>query len=111
MYKFFEGENKKGKFVICVSSFAGKPVRGIAKCNGDVDEYDVEFGKKIAQLRCDQKVAEKRIARAKQKLEAANKAVDLAETSVIRMQRYLDDSVKDLERVTSVLNNTLNSLD
>ena len=40
-------DNKK---VICISSFAKKPVRGIAKCDTNYDEFDVETGKQLAGL-------------------------------------------------------------
>lgn len=59
MYKFYTDGSKK---VVCVSYFMGKPVRGVAIC-GPTDSFDIEAGKKLAQRRCDLKIAEKRKAR------------------------------------------------
>jgi len=54
-YKFYHA----GNMVICVSSYAKKKVVGKAKC-APGDEFDLEKGKRLAQLRCDLKVAQKR---------------------------------------------------
>lgn len=62
---------KQGNNVICVSHYAGKTVKGIARCAPD-DVYDENFGKSLAQLRCDIKVAEKRYKAAVNNAEALN---------------------------------------
>ena len=59
-YKYYSDSVRK---VIAVSTFAGKPVRGVAVCAED-DEFDLEFGKKLAKARCDVVVAKKRLNRA-----------------------------------------------
>ena len=48
-YRFIETNNK----VICISTYAKKVVRGVAKCSPN-DNFDIEIGKKLAQLRCDE---------------------------------------------------------
>lgn len=58
-YRFIETDNK----VICISTFAKKVVRGIAKCSPN-DNFNIEIGRKLAQLRCDEKIAKKRMERA-----------------------------------------------
>ena len=74
-YKFIEAGNK----VICISTFAKKPIKGIAKC-APSDTFDIEVGKKLAQLRCDEKVADHRASRAAQKyIEAAQIMFDAIE--------------------------------
>lgn len=56
-YKFYvNGKNKK---VIAVSSYMGKPVRGVAKCN-DADTFNLAKGKRLAAARCNLKIALKR---------------------------------------------------
>lgn len=62
---------KQGNNVICVSHYAGKTVKGIARCAPD-DVYDENFGKALAQLRCDIKVAEKRYKAAVDNAEVLN---------------------------------------
>ena len=54
-YKIYESGNK----VIAVSSFAGKAVRGIAKCDPS-DTFSPEIGRQLAEARCNVNVADKR---------------------------------------------------
>lgn len=61
-YKYIETPNK----VIALSTYAGKTVRGIAKCHPN-DTFDVEFGRKLAAARCNAKIAAKRAANARRK--------------------------------------------
>jgi hypothetical protein len=86
-YKFVKTGNK----VIAISSFAGKAVKGYAKCNPK-DEFDLELGKKLAAARCNQKIAKKRVTRAAHKYDAAWDAVGEAEAHYANMQEYFDKS-------------------
>lgn len=61
-YHFYTSKNK----VIAVSTYAGRPVRGIAKCNPN-DVFDLEKGKALAAARCNERVARKRELNAKRK--------------------------------------------
>jgi len=104
-YKFFQNGNK----VICVSSYAGKRVRGVAICS-DKDDFDFETGKRLAQLRCDKKIAEKRFARANQKLsEAEDMVVDITEY-YNRMLDYYDDAYNDLSDINLALDELTENL-
>lgn len=84
--------------VECFSSFAKKPVRGIAKCDpGDV--FNVESGKKLAKLRCDLKVSIKRkkkahsnYAQALKDFEAARERLDIASAYVVDATLEADDA-------------------
>ena len=59
-YSFYtDGKTK----VIAVSTYAGKAVRGVAKCDIN-DTFSFEKGKELAAARCNEKVAKKRFARA-----------------------------------------------
>lgn len=75
MYKFYYSNNK----VICVSSFAGRTIRGVAKCSPN-DTFNKETGEKLAQARCDLKVAEARFKYAERMIDQASE-----------MQRRADD--------------------
>lgn len=87
-YKYFQHGNE----VIAVSTFAGKKVRGVAKCDPK-DEFNLEDGKELAAARCNQKIAAKRLKRASQKyLEAAN-ALEEAMTYFEHMKVYYMDAV------------------
>ena len=59
-YSFYtDGKTK----VIAVSTYAGKVVRGVAKCDIN-DTFSFEKGKELAAARCNEKIAKKRFARA-----------------------------------------------
>ena len=83
-YKYYFGKN----VVVAVSSFAGKTVRGVAKC-GPNDEFDVEKGKELARARCARKIAEKRYKRAVKKCEEAQRIFNEATSHFVNMQHYL----------------------
>lgn len=86
-YRFIESGNK----IICISTYAKKVVKGIAKCSPN-DKFDIEIGKKLAQLRCDEKIANKRANRALGKyFEAADILMD-AKAYFDDMQKYYHDS-------------------
>ena len=60
-YSFYtDGKTK----VVAVSTYAGRAVRGVAKCDVN-DTFSLEDGKKLAAARCNEKIAKKRLARAK----------------------------------------------
>ena len=97
-YRFYVTDNK----VICVSSYAGKAVRGIAKCDPK-DTFNLEDGKKLAQARCDYKIAMKRVLRARAKHAEATKALGDAREYQDKMQNYYDESFKDFVRLSEEL--------
>lgn len=89
-YRFYEAGNK----VICVSTFAKKDVRGVAKCSPN-DDFDLEQGHKLAQLRCDKKVAKKRLAKAKDRLAMEKVLFDMAKKYYAEAQVYFDKATHD----------------
>lgn len=97
-YKFYVADKK----IICVSSYAGKAVRGVAKCGPD-DKFEIENGKKLAALRCDCKIAEKRMRRAMQKHSEALKLLEDARVYCDNMQRYYEESVAEFSKLTEDL--------
>ncbi len=97
-YKFYVTDN----MVVCVSSYAGKKVRGVAKCDPK-DTFDLGDGKKLAQARCDYKIAKKRVLRARAKHAAATKALGDAREYQEKMQSYYDESFRDFVRLDEEL--------
>lgn len=82
--------------VIAVSTYAGKTVKGRAKCDPR-DGYDLEKGKELAAARCAEKVASKRAKRAGRKLsDALNKYME-AKCYLDKMSQYAIDSEKAYE--------------
>jgi hypothetical protein len=91
-YKYYVSENK----VVCLSTFAKRPVRGIAKYDPNNDTFNEEAGKKLSRLRCDVKIYVKRKNRAEMKLAEAQEALRAAQARVIKMENYLQDSTQQL---------------
>lgn len=86
-YRFIQTGNK----VICISTYAKKVVKGIAKCSPN-DEFDLEFGKELAKLRCDVKIADKRANRAAEKYIEAEDNLYEANQYFCDMKDYYYDS-------------------
>lgn len=64
-FKFIEHTRKDTgvKEVIALTHYCGETVKGVASCS-PADTYDFEVGKKLAALRCNMKIADKRITKA-----------------------------------------------
>ena len=81
--------------VIAVSTYAGKTVKGIAKCDPR-DTFDIDKGVEIAEARCAKKVADKRLARARKKYAEAKRMLSEAESYLDRMSDYVSDAEKEV---------------
>ena len=93
--------------VVCTSTYAGKVVRGVAKCNPE-DTFDYEYGCQLAKARCDIKVAAKRIKNARNRLfEAMNNSYD-AQMEIDKAQRYVDDAHEEMYWCSEILDNLEN---
>ena len=86
-YRFFQHGNR----VIAVSTYAGRTVRGVAVCASD-DEFDLEYGKRLAAARCNAKVALKRRLRALNKAIEATAEYEKAEKHLHEMRQYWADA-------------------
>ena len=86
-YRFF----KTGSKMIAVSSYAGKTVRGIAKC-GPNDTFDEKVGKDLASARCWVKIAQKRYNSMVKKHDEAIKALKMAQKRVEETADYLREA-------------------
>lgn len=99
-YTYYIAE--KQKQVIAVSSYAGRIVRAIAKCDPR-DEFSIETGKKLASARCNLKVAAKRAKRAESKYEEAMETLRRAREHKNDMLDYLTDSQQALAQAKAEL--------
>lgn len=70
-YKYYTDDKR----VVAVSTYAKKNVRGVAVCNDD-DVFDFDFGKKLAKIRCDRKINEKRLKYLNDRVEKFNALID-----------------------------------
>ena len=99
-YKYAMYRDKRNvRCIVCISHYAGKPVKGIAKCD-PVDPYDEEYGKRLAKARCDQKVAEKRTQRAHMKFAKAQQHRKQAQLEEARMLNYLSEAERALYEIS-----------
>lgn len=104
-YRYYTAGNK----IIAVSTYADKTVRGIAKC-AEGDTFDMEKGKQLAALRCAEKIANKRIERAKRKLHEACVAVEVAEAYAEKMEEYVDDAYDELAEIEDTIEELLKDM-
>lgn len=88
--------DEKNRAVIAVCRYAGRSVRGVAKCSPD-DEFDLDYGTRLAIARCEEKIARIKIRNASIKYLAAAKAADEAEKRFSEMKQYYMDSVDQLD--------------
>lgn len=96
-YHFYVSE--KQHMVVAVSTYAGKTVKGYAKCDPR-DEFDIEAGKKLAAARCAEKIANKRAARAQKKIVEAQRLLDEARVHYQKMTDYYNDSQREAAEAT-----------
>lgn len=82
--------------VVAWSTYAGKTVKGIAKCDPR-DVFDLEKGISIATARCNYKIAKKKRARAYKKYTNAREDFDNATNSLFDAQEYFQDSEYGLD--------------
>lgn len=82
------------KVVVATSTYAGKTVRGVARCHPN-DEFDMDKGIQLAVYRCNLKVADKRQARACRKVKEAKLALYEAQVFLDKMLDYRAQSVFD----------------
>lgn len=80
--------------VVCIKKYAGKTYRGISKCDTSYDEFDEELGMKLAKLRCDVKIARKKLLRAAEKTQEA-RSVHLAAEENYRYQLSRYNSIQE----------------
>lgn len=107
-YKFhyIPANEKHGKQIMAISTFAGKTVKGVASCN-PADTYDETKGMEIAAGRCAEKIARKRIKRAEECLECANALLEYAYNEVERMKLYVDDAYTEYAETQAYLKKIL----
>ena len=97
-YDYVEHEVNGVTEILAISTYAGKTVKGKAKCDPrDKANYSIEKGKALAAARCNSKVSAKRVNRATRKVAEAKDQLADAKAYLEKMQNYLADSQKDLE--------------
>ena len=96
-YHYFTNSNNK---VVVTSTYAGKVVRGVAKCNAN-DTFDYEKGARLAQARCDEKVAKKRHRQALNRYAEAIRSYEYARENLLKMREYAADAERQMRDAES----------
>lgn len=95
-YNYVTFDKPNGQHVVAISTYAGKPVRGVAIC-APGDEYALTDGMELAAARCNHKIAQKRAARAQRKYNEALDLFEQANRRVIKMRSYLADALTECD--------------
>ena len=99
-YHFYYHE--ENRTVVCTTLYKGQMVRGISKCDPE-DEFDLEFGKLYAYLRCHAKFARKKLKHA---LKVERDAFVVANRAKYRLDKaceFVSDSEVQLENALNEL--------
>jgi hypothetical protein len=99
-YKFVVDEEHRT--VVCLSTFAGQTIRGVARCN-PTDVFNVEAGKALAEARCAAKIAHKRLKRAENCVEGTISCLKYCEERLVHYRSYEADALEDVKLTTAKL--------
>ena len=91
-----------GNTVYCIKHYAGRPVRGIAKCD-PFDSFNLDDGKDLSRARCDVRIAEKRLKMKNKKVERAIEELQIAIKNAENAGRYQEEAVFALEEARKAL--------
>lgn len=106
-YKIYT--NEKAKQVIAVCRYGGQNVRGVATCSPE-DEFNIEFGTKLAIARCEAKAAKLKIQNAARLYMEASVAADRAEKRYAKMKQYYMDAVDHFDETQADLVNIIKEI-
>ena len=105
----YDEKNEDGSIrahcVVAVSTYAGKTVKGYAKCHPD-DTWDWEKGKALAIARCAEKIAAKRNTRATRKVAEAQ---DILADAIAYLNDMLDYQINSADEL-AIANAEVNKL-
>ena len=102
-YKYYQYKNENGGTTIAAAStYAGKTVKGYAKCDPN-ETFDEAKGKELAAARCNHKISAKRVARAAKKYLDATMAMQDAQVHLDAMRQYYMDAVDQFDEAVAEL--------
>ena len=94
VYEKTNEDNTKSSVVVALSTFAGRPVKGVAKCM-EGDPFSLEKGKELAAARCDYKVCVKRAKKAKKEYDEVVKKFDALYAKCKQVSSYYSDTLNE----------------
>lgn len=107
MDKRYKYATDSSNTVIAISTYAGKPVKGVAKCDPN-DNFSYDYGQRLAKARCNAKISKKRYKNANSKVKAALEALNAAREYYNKMVEYEMDSFRAMDAAKENLTNILN---
>ncbi len=99
-YKYYVDE--ENRTVVAVQTFAKKAYRGIARCSKE-DTFDVEKGKKLAALKCNQKIANARLEFANYKYDMISDILAAALATKEEVDEYMVWAAENAEEANREL--------
>ena len=102
MSKFNYKIDEENKVVVAFGRCHHKTVVGVAKC-ADEDIFDVEVGKKLAALRCNLKIAEKRMKFAEDRFSFTQDILSYWTEQNAIAKKYDEDSVNNYKAALAEL--------
>ena len=110
-YYIHQSKDHGSTQITAVSTYAGKTVKGYAKCDPQ-DNYNEELGMKLAAARCNLRVANLRKKRAQRKFDEAQARLEAAQKFATDMGYYWAEATSavksaqaDVEDILSTLSN------
>lgn len=89
--------------IIAIGTYHGKIVKAKAKCNPD-DEYDEDFGEKLALARLELKILNKRIKTANQRLSDLDYLIKFCEAMRNKYSEKIEQTSDNLQELISQKN-------
>ena len=88
--------------VICTTFYRGQTIRSVAQCNPD-DIFDSATGRRLAYLRCRQKLLKKKAARAAQEHQKAYNALEKATKTLSRATLFMENTIGERSAIDKAL--------
>lgn len=95
--------------VYCMTYYAGKTVKGIAKRDPE-DEFNLEVGKKLARARCEYKLRKKQLKNKIKRCEIAEAELMIAQNHARNAVIYKIEAEENLEAAKRALEEIEDSL-
>ena len=92
----------KNRMVIAATHYAGRTLRATAKCSPE-DTFDIEYGKRLAMARCEQKKAKIKVRNASAKYLEASENFIKAKKRLAEMQQYFTDAVDQYDDTVDII--------
>jgi len=108
-YRFYVDDAVNPSTIYAISTYAGKTVRGVARCDS-CDTFSEEKGKELAAARCEEKVARKRMNAAERKYKAALAQQEEINSYVQKVSEYFIGASKGFDEAQTAVQSLLEKM-